>query len=251
MLCRSCGNVILCPHCSVAMTLHAPDPSQRPVLICHYCMMVQKVPHECPDCGSKLLGKLGTGTQQLEETVKEMFPERRIIRMDQDTTASRGAHARILNAFRNKEADILLGTQMIAKGHDFPDVTVVGIISTDMLVRASDFRAGERAFQLITQASGRAGRGRKPGNVYIQTYQPDDEIVVYSASADYKGFFEKELEYRRRLGYPPFLAFGSIVLSNRDESVGLSQSAAVREFLSGVVVSLPKESPESFRPGQR
>jgi len=192
---------------------------------------------------------MGMGTQQLEETVKEMFPDRRIIRMDQDTTAGRGAHARLLNAFRNKEADILVGTQMIAKGHDFPLVTVVGIISADMLIRASDFRAGERAFQLITQASGRAGRGEKPGSVYIQTYQPEDEIIKYSATSDYAGFFEKELEYRRRLGYPPFLAFGNLVLSNQDEALGRAQILEMKEFLLTLVPAVSDGSARIFGPG--
>ena len=249
MLCRACGNTILCPHCSVAMTLHAPGPGRKPVLVCHYCMYVRKVPEACPECASTLQGKMGTGTQQLEETVKAMFPERRILRMDQDTTAGRGSHARLLNAFRNKEADILVGTQMIAKGHDFPLVTVVGIISADMLIRASDFRAGERAFQLITQASGRAGRGERPGSVYIQTYQPEDEIINYSAASDYAGFFEKELEYRRRLGYPPFIAFGNLVLSNADEALGRAQAQEVKDFLSTIVSSVPDGSIRIFGPG--
>lgn len=249
LLCRACGNTILCPHCSVTMTLHAPGAGRKPVLVCHYCMHVRKVPETCPECGSSLQGKMGTGTQQLEETVQAMFPDRRVIRMDQDTTAGRGAHARLLNAFRKKEADILVGTQMIAKGHDFPSVTVVGIISADMLIRASDFRAGERAFQLITQASGRAGRGDKPGSVYIQTYQPEDEIINYSAKSDYEGFFEKELEYRKRLGYPPFLAFGNLVLSNPDEALGREQIQEVKDFLLTLVPAVSDGSARVFGPG--
>jgi primosomal protein N' (replication factor Y) len=249
ILCRSCGNTILCPHCSVAMTLHSPRPGRKPILICHSCMFARKVPEACPECGSTLQGKIGIGTQQLEEAVKSAFPESRIIRMDQDTTAGRGAHARLLNAFRNREADILLGTQMIAKGHDFPDVTVVGIMNTDMLVRASDFRAGERAFQLITQASGRAGRGEKRGSVYIQTYQPEDEIILYAAASDYKGFFEKELEYRKRLGYPPFLAFGSLILSNRDEDSGARQASEIKAFLVECADSAPEGLFRIFGPG--
>ncbi len=249
LLCRACGNTILCPHCSVAMTLHAPGSGRKPVLVCHYCMNVSKVPEACPECGSTLQGKMGTGTQQLEETVKKLFPDRRILRMDQDTTAGRGAHERLLNIFRNREADIMVGTQMIAKGHDFPLVTVVGIISADMLIRASDFRAGERAFQLITQTSGRAGRGDRPGSVYIQTYQPDDEIIKYSAASDYAGFFEKELEYRRRLGYPPFLAFGNLVLSNPDETTGQDQVREVKDFLTAIVSGVPDGSVRVFGPG--
>ncbi|NLW88546.1 MAG: primosomal protein N' [Clostridiaceae bacterium] len=249
ILCRACGNTILCPHCSVAMTLHAPGKGRKPVLICHYCMFVQKVPEACPECKSTLQGKVGLGTQQLEETVKEIFPNHRVIRMDRDTTATRGAHARLLDAFRNKEADILIGTQMIAKGHDFPKVTVVGIISADMLIRASDFRAGERAFQLITQASGRSGRADRPGSVFIQTYQPDDEIVAYSAAFDYEAFYEKEVEYRKRLGYPPFLAFGSLILSSTDERVGTSEIRRVKAYLDERISSESPSVVSVFGPG--
>ncbi|MBN1892108.1 MAG: primosomal protein N' [Clostridiales bacterium] len=249
VLCRACGHTILCPHCSVAMTLHAPGRGRKPIMICHYCMYAQNVPKTCPECNSSLQGRIGMGTQQLEEAVRSEFPDRQVIRMDQDTTAGKDAHARLLNAFRKKEADILLGTQMIAKGHDFPDVTVVGIISADLLLRASDFRAGERAFQLITQASGRAGRADKPGNVYIQTYSPEDEMVTCAASNDYEAFFEKELEYRKRLGYPPFLAFGSLVLSSKEEKTGHDQIRMVKEHLDLCVAKFPDVSIRVFGPG--
>lgn len=227
MLCRSCGQVILCPHCSVAMTLHTPKRSGRQLLVCHYCGLIQKVPEVCPSCKSTVQGKFGLGTQQLEELVKKEFPDQTVIRMDQDTTVGRDAHAKLLQAFREKKASVLVGTQMIAKGHDFPDVTVVGIVSADLLLRASDFRAGERSFQLITQASGRAGRGEKAGRVYIQTYQPEDDILLCSAHQDYELFFKNEIEYRRRLGYPPFRALGSILLSNTDETAAKEQAESV------------------------
>lgn len=249
VLCRACGHTILCPHCSVAMTLHAPGNGRKPILICHYCMYAQNVPETCPECNSPLQGRIGMGTQQLEEAVKNEFPDRRVIRMDQDTTAGKDAHARLLNAFRKKEADILLGTQMIAKGHDFPDVTVVGIISADLLLRASDFRAGERAFQLITQASGRAGRADKSGTVFIQTYDPEDEMVTCAASNDYEAFFKKELEYRKRLGYPPILAFGSLVLSAKDEKSGHDQIRMVKDHLDRCVAKFPDASVRVFGPG--
>jgi len=239
LLCRSCGLVVLCPHCSVAMTLHTPRRAGKSILVCHYCGLTQRVADTCPSCQSTVQGKFGLGTQQLEEMVKKEFPDQTVIRMDQDTTVGREAHARLLGLFREKKASILVGTQMIAKGHDFPDVTVVGIVSADLLLRASDFRAGERAFQLITQASGRAGRGEKAGRVFIQTYQPDDDILLCSARQDYGMFFKNEIEYRRRLGYPPFRALGSIILSNEDENLAKVQADNVVQALTQARDSLP------------
>ncbi len=231
LLCRSCGTVVLCPHCSVAMTLHTPRRTGKPVLVCHYCGLTHKVPDVCPSCQSTVQGKFGLGTQQLEEMVRKEFPDQTVIRMDQDTTVGKDAHARLLGQFREKKASVLVGTQMIAKGHDFPDVTVVGIVSADLLLRASDFRAGERAFQLITQASGRAGRGQKAGRVFIQSYQPEDDILVCAARQDYEMFFSNEIEYRRRLGYPPFRALGSILLSHENEQTAKEQAENVMKAL--------------------
>jgi len=232
LLCRACGNVVSCPNCSVSMTLHTPKRSGHPILICHYCGLTRKVPDVCPSCQSTLQGKFGLGTQQLEELVKKEFPEQTVIRMDQDTTTGRESHAALLQQFREKKASILVGTQMIAKGHDFPDVTVVGIVSADLLLRASDFRAGERAFQLITQASGRAGRGEKAGRVFIQTYQPDEDVLLCAARQDYDLFFANEIEYRRRLGYPPYRALGSILVSHADEGMAKDQADAVLKALT-------------------
>ena len=239
LLCRSCGQVVLCSHCSVAMTLHTPKRSSKSILVCHYCGRTQKVPDVCPSCQSTVQGKFGLGTQQLEEMVKREFPGQTVIRMDQDTTVGREAHAQLLGLFRDKKASVLVGTQMIAKGHDFPDVTVVGIVSADLLLRASDFRAGERAFQLITQASGRAGRGEKAGRVYIQTYQPEDDVLLCAARQDYDMFFKNEIEYRRRLGYPPFRALGSILLSHEDEQTAKEQAQTVVKALTEARDSLP------------
>jgi len=239
LLCRSCGQVVICPHCSVAMTLHTPSRAGKSILVCHYCGLTQKVADVCPSCQSPVQGKFGLGTQQLEEMVKKEFPGETVIRMDQDTTVGRDAHARLLGLFREKKASVLVGTQMIAKGHDFPDVTVVGIVAADLLLRASDFRAGERAFQLITQASGRAGRGDKAGRVYIQTYQPDDDVLICAAHQDYEMFFKNEIEYRRRLGYPPFRALGSILLSHEDEQTAKEQANIVLKALMEAKDSLP------------
>ena len=239
LLCRSCGQVVICPHCSVAMTLHTPRRTGKSILICHYCGRTQKVPDNCPSCRSTVQGKFGLGTQQLEEAVKREFPGQTVIRMDQDTTVGREAHAKLLGLFREKKASVLVGTQMIAKGHDFPDVTVVGIVSADLLLRASDFRAGERAFQLITQASGRAGRGEKAGRVFMQTYQPDDDVLLCAARQDYGMFFQNEIEYRKRLGYPPFRALGSIMLSHEDEQTAKEQADTVMKALTDARNSLP------------
>ena len=239
LLCRSCGQVVICPHCSVAMTLHTPARAGKPILVCHYCGLTHRVPDVCPSCQSPVQGKFGLGTQQLEEMVKKEFPGQSVIRMDQDTTVGREAHARLLGLFREKKASVLVGTQMIAKGHDFPDVTVVGIVAADLLLRASDFRAGERAFQLITQASGRAGRGEKAGRVFIQTYQPDDDVLICAAHQDYGMFFKNEIEYRRRLGYPPYRALGSILLSHENEQTAKEQAQTVLNALTEAKDSLP------------
>ena len=248
VLCRSCGQAVTCPHCSVAMTLHTMKRSARPSLICHYCGQILPVPEECPSCGSTVQGKFGIGTQQLEELVRHEFPGIIPIRMDQDTTSGKDAHERILRLFREGEASVLIGTQMIAKGHDFPNVTVVGILSADMLIRASDFRAGERAFQLITQASGRAGRGEKPGLVFVQTYQPDDDIVLAAASQNYEAFYRNEIEYRRRLGYPPFRALGSILVSMPSESETNTTAEKVRAILETCVDRYPGHGFEIYGP---
>jgi len=231
MLCRACGESFMCPHCSVAMTVHTAKRSQKPTLICHYCGRVDKVPEACPSCGSKVHGKFGLGTEQLEEWIRKEFPEGRVIRMDQDTTVGRDAHERILTEFREKKASILVGTQMIAKGHDFPDVTVVGIIAADLLLRAADYRASERTFQLVTQASGRAGRGEKAGRVFIQTYQPEDDTLLFAAKQDYEAFFENEIIYRQRLGYPPFLAIGSILISHAEEHTAVAAAKELKNDL--------------------
>ena len=242
LLCRSCGESISCEHCSVPLNMHRPRRMKEPVLICHYCGQVREYPKVCPFCESKLLGKMGVGTQQLEEFVKGLFPEAGVLRMDQDTTSSRGAHERIIRSFRNREADILIGTQMIAKGHDFPAVTVVGILSADILLRSSDFRAQERGFQLLTQAAGRAGRSGLPGRVFFQTYQPEDDALKYAAKQDYPGFYHDELEFRRRLAYPPFCAFGSVQIASDDEEKARELAGEVR----GVLVQIVEQLPERF-----
>lgn len=196
--CRSCGKSIKCPHCDVSLTLHRDGK-----LHCHYCGYTRPMPKVCPTCGSPYIGGFRAGTEKVEEAVKKIFPKARVLRMDADTTRTRGSYRQILEQFSNREADILVGTQMIVKGHDFPYVTLVGILAADMSLNAADFRGAERTFQLITQAAGRAGRGQIPGQVVIQTYQPDHYSIQCAAAQDYPAFYQEEIQYRRLLDYPP------------------------------------------------
>ncbi len=198
VVCRACGHVIKCPHCDVSLSLH-----RNGKMICHYCGFRRAAVQECPACGSRYIGGFGAGTQQIEEIVSGVFPQARILRMDADTTRGKDGHAAILHAFSKREADILIGTQMIVKGHDFPNVTLVGILAADLSLHVSDFRAAERTYQLLTQAAGRAGRGIFAGEVVIQTYDPEHYAVVCAAAQEYEPFYQKEMEYRRLSGYPP------------------------------------------------
>lgn len=210
--CRSCGAVLKCPHCDVSLSLHRGGR-----MVCHYCGYEEQAAKHCPVCGSPYIGGFRAGTQQIEEVVKGMFPEARILRMDADTTRGKDGHAEILRAFGSHEADILIGTQMIVKGHDFPGVTLVGILAADLSLHVSDYRAAERTYQLLTQAAGRAGRGREPGEVVIQTYDPEHYAVVCAARQDYEPFYEQELAYRRLSGYPPTGNLLAVHLAAPDE----------------------------------
>ena len=196
--CRACGHVMKCPHCDVSLSEHGNGR-----LMCHYCGYSEPKPRICPKCGSKYILGFKAGTQQIEEKLKELFPGVRTLRMDADTTRTKDSYEKILSAFANEEADVLIGTQMIVKGHDFPKVTLVGILAADLSLSAGDYRAGERTFQLLTQAVGRAGRGSLPGEAVIQTYQPEHYAVTFAAEQDYEGFYEEEILYRELGGYPP------------------------------------------------
>ena len=198
--CRSCGEPLECPHCSVSLKYHKDGR-----LKCHYCGYEQPMAKVCPKCGSKYIGTFGTGTQKIEEEVKRLYPEARTLRMDLDTTKEKNGHAKILSAFANHEADILIGTQMIVKGHDLENVTLVGMIAADLSLYSGGYQASERTFELICQAAGRAGRGKRPGKVLIQTYSPENYAVRLGAKQDYEEFFEQEMSYRRLLGYPPVM----------------------------------------------
>ncbi|MDE5952128.1 MAG: primosomal protein N', partial [Acetatifactor sp.] len=196
--CRACGHVMKCPHCDVSLSEHRDGR-----LVCHYCGYETPSVRNCPSCGSKYISGFRAGTQQIEDRLRDMFPAMRILRMDADTTRTKDSHEQILAAFAAGEADVLVGTQMIVKGHDFPNVTLVGVLAADLSLSAGDYRAGERTFQLLTQAAGRAGRGRMPGEVVIQTYQPEHYAVTYAAAQDYRGFYQEEILYREMMGYPP------------------------------------------------
>ncbi len=212
--CRSCGNVIKCPHCDVSLAQH-----NNGRLVCHYCGYEVRQPEKCPECGSGYIGGFRAGTQQIEEIVKKRFPDARVLRMDFDTTKKKDGHAQILSAFANQEADILIGTQMIVKGHDFPNVTLVGVLAADLSLNVSDYRAGERTFQLLTQAVGRAGRGVLPGEAVVQTYQPDHYCIESSITQDYLRFYEEEISYRQLASYPPASLLFAIHGSCEDEKL--------------------------------
>ena len=206
--CRSCGEAIRCPHCDVTLTLHYGQK-----LVCHYCGHEKKAPDRCPACGSPYIAGFGTGTQKIEELTGKMFPKARILRMDMDTTSKKDSHEEILSAFAQGRADILIGTQMIVKGHDFPNVTLVGVLAADLSLYTSDFRCGERTFQLLTQAAGRAGRDELAGEVIIQTYNPEHYSIACAAGQDYEGFYHKEMVYRQVLGYPPSCELMAVMAS--------------------------------------
>lgn len=215
ILCRECGYVVRCPHCAVSMTLHL----DRGRLLCHYCSHEAPVPRSCPECKGIKIRHFAAGTQRVEEEMRKLFPQASLVRMDSDTTATRGSHQRLYRRFREGRADILIGTQMIAKGFDFPRVTLVGVVTADTILNLPDFRAAERTFQLLTQVAGRSGRGRGGGEVIVQTYHPGHYSIQTAAEHDYRTFYQTELELRRALLYPPFTDLVRFLLSGSDEAV--------------------------------
>lgn len=212
--CRSCGQVMKCPHCDVSLSEHNNDR-----LLCHYCGYEIRKPQACPTCGSPYIGGFKAGTQQIEKVVRENFPGVRTLRMDFDTTRNKGSYEKILAAFARHEADVLVGTQMIVKGHDFPDVTLVGVVAADMSLNAEDYRCAERTFQLLCQAVGRGGRGDRPGEAVIQTYQPDHYCIQAAAVQDYRAFYEEEMNYRVLLDYPPASHMLAVLGSGPEEEL--------------------------------
>ena len=231
LLCRDCGFVAKCPNCAVSLKLH----SALKKLSCHHCDYSRPAPSVCPQCEGQRLKGFGIGTERVEEETKRVFPGARVLRMDRDTTSRKGAHAAILDQFRRHEADILVGTQMIAKGLDFPDVTLVGVISADTYLNLPDFRAAERTFQLISQVAGRAGRGPEPGEVVIQTFDPENYALKCAVNHDYLEFYRQEIEFRRELNYPPFSTIINIVSQDADSRV----AKARLDTLLGLIKSTP------------
>lgn len=227
--CRACGHVMKCPHCDVSLSEHTDRYRNESRLVCHYCGYNTPGVTNCPVCGSKYILGFRAGTQQIEELLHREFPAARVLRMDADTTKSKDSYEQILSQFAHEEADILVGTQMIVKGHDFAKVTLVGILAADMSLHAGDYRAGERTFQLLTQAAGRAGRSTLPGEVVIQTYQPEHYAVVHAANQDYEHFFAEEIAYRDLMMYPPVAHMMAVLVLADNEKAGAMQAQALAE----------------------
>ncbi|MGE5672412.1 MAG: primosomal protein N' [Mycobacterium leprae] len=227
VMCRACGEAVTCPSCAVAMTYHLGENH----LTCHYCDHTTRVPTKCPKCGSPQIRHMGAGTERVEEELKKLYPRIRVLRMDVDTTRRKGSHAAILKQFGEGNADVLVGTQMIAKGLDFPEVTLVGVVLADTSLNLPDFRAAERTFQLVTQVAGRAGRGLKPGRVLVQTYQPEHYSLAAAEHHDYDRFYHQEIAFRQSLIYPPFAELIHMVLSGEEEREVLDSAQAIADLL--------------------
>ncbi|MFE0303301.1 MULTISPECIES: primosomal protein N' [Bacillus] len=227
VMCRDCGYVEQCPHCEISLTYHRFQKRLK----CHYCGHEAPVPAECPECHSEHIRYFGTGTQRVEEELTKVLPEARVIRMDVDTTSRKGAHEKLLTSFGNKEADILLGTQMIAKGLDFPDVTLVGVLSADTSLHIPDFRSSEKTFQLLTQVSGRAGRHEKAGSVIIQSYTPSHYSIELTKQHDYEAFYEQEMLHRRHQSYPPFYFLAMVTVSHEEVTKAAHVTDKIVQFL--------------------
>ena len=242
-VCRSCGYRVECVNCSVTLTYHRRDRR----LLCHYCNYAEKVPEKCVKCDSEHMQFVGSGSERIEEELREAFPEARIARMDRDTINSKADYEHILHGFRERDFDILVGTQMIAKGHDIPNVTLVGIVNADIGLGMPDFRAAERTFQLLTQAAGRAGRGGLPGTVILQTINPDHYAVRFSAAQDYELFYAKELQFRKVMRYPPFASLANVVFRSEKQEEALRMGGEIAELVKdekeGVRILGPAEAP--------
>lgn len=228
--CRECGEAIRCESCSVSLKPHAYQ-GKVSLLKCHYCGAQKPMPTVCPFCGSRYIGTFGLGTQQVEEMVKKRFPQAKVLRMDADTTSGKDGHSHILRAFAKKEADILVGTQMIVKGHDFSDVTLVGVLAADLSLNAGDFRAAERTYALLAQAAGRAGRAEKPGHVVFQTYQPEHYSITCAAAGDYENFYRQEIAVRQMLHYPPISNILEILVFSKEQKKTVLLSEQVHKII--------------------
>jgi primosomal protein N' (replication factor Y) len=231
VLCRSCGAGVQCENCSISLTYH----KRRNQLICHYCGFTRSVPRLCPKCESKHLYYVGEGTEQIEEHLRKLFPQARIGRLDRDAVRTKREYQQVLGAFAGGALDILAGTQMVAKGHDFQRVTLVGVVSADLLLGMPDFRAAERTFQLLTQVAGRAGRGELPGEVLVQTHYPEHYAIQHAAQQDYLSFFEKEIHFRRLMSYPPFTALASVIVRDAKVENAIRWSRILSSWLMPMV----------------
>ena len=235
--CRACGHVMKCPHCDVSLSEH-----QGGRLVCHYCGYETTKVTICPECGSKYISGFRAGTQQIEEKLQELYPQMRILRMDADTTKTKDSYEKILSAFGNGEADVLVGTQMIVKGHDFPNVTLVGVLAADMSLSVGDYRAAERTFQLITQAAGRAGRGEVAGEVVVQTYQPEHYAIVHAANQDYEAFYEEEIQYRDLMQYPPVAHMLAVQIYAAWEKDGAALAERMAQWTKAYALKVQEEN---------
>jgi len=227
VLCRSCGETQKCPNCDITLTFHRREGK----LICHYCNFRSTVPEECPTCHSEFLYFIGEGTEQVEDILERRFPQLRIARIDRDTMSKRRDLEKTLHKFSRHETDMLIGTQMLAKGHDFPKVTLVGVVSVDLGLGLPDLRSAERTFQLLTQVAGRAGRGELPGQVLIQTYYPEHYAIRHAREQDYEGFYKEEIRYRERLCYPPFFVLSSVLVRHSSEESARQAAQTLRRSL--------------------
>ena len=227
VMCRECGTVDTCPNCDISLTLHMDTKSMN----CHYCGFSKGIPHSCPNCSSRSIRYYGTGTQKAYDELAEAFPQARILRMDVDTTRKKGSHEQILKEFGEGRADILLGTQMIAKGLDFPNVTLVGVLNADTALNLPDFRSSERTFQLLTQVAGRAGRAEKEGHVIIQSYNPKHYAITFAKNQDYEGFYAYEMSIRKQLAYPPYYFTVGLTLSHKMEAEVVKKSYTVLNMI--------------------
>jgi primosomal protein N' (replication factor Y) (superfamily II helicase) len=246
ILCRDCGYVAKCPNCNVSLVYHRQRAGR---LVCHHCAYSRRAPDQCPRCAGRRIRHFGIGTERVESAVRSLFPDARVARLDRDSTARKDSHTRIVKRFQEREIDILVGTQMVAKGFDFPGVTLVGVITADTALHLPDFRAGERTFQLLSQVSGRAGRGEQAGEVVVQTFQPEHFSIEAAARHDYRSFFEREIREREELGYPPFASLARIVASDVIAEAAEGKIHAAQQWLAdparerGVTLLGPSEAP--------